>query len=543
MELNYNIVYDYLTNDNTKVKKLEFLSSIGFLENYNYTMNDLKFIMEKFITKTTFYYRIEKEAKNYHDLIRKILFNNNEEQPIRDFAKNKFLILFLNRILIPEDYKYFKESFLEYIYYGIKNKLDRFKYFEEFVNYHYKNNDLKENNKLLSKILVLRDCTYPIEYLQILNNKKLDYTLEAFMLTSKELIMKDESMGFLKYENTFFIIEEIMDNLQFFEVNKLSLTKCIKYHGFSIFSLLLLFNCIKKYKITISDYKIIFNLLDEFKLKNRYHDYHDKYLNTYFEYCMDKKLIKPEPELLNLCGKYNVKKLFDKLIDVYKIKPTENTLTEILNNIKSNDCENLSKMIDMKFIINKEEINKLLKKGKFNSKLREVLVKNSFVELNDEIFEEYIKYENYLVKDTNKINTDLVINEITVLGEFNLDKTVDYFDIIHKYNKELNYKMYMDFLLEKCGMKKKELKHIVEFTRFKYKYYKDKENSYKINVDNYLEKSKLKINKYCLDMCMKAGNYESGIYLIEKFNLKPDLTTLLFVKDIDKRIQFYKLYY
>jgi len=131
MEQNYNVVLDYLTNDNTKVKKLEYINSITFLNNHNYNMQDLKFLIDKFIDKTTFYYRIEKDAKMYHDLIRKILFNNNEENVIKEFAKNKYLTLFINRVITPEDYKYFKDAFLEYIQNGIRYKLDRFKYFEE----------------------------------------------------------------------------------------------------------------------------------------------------------------------------------------------------------------------------------------------------------------------------------------------------------------------------------------------------------------------------------------------------------------------------
>jgi hypothetical protein len=133
MEQNYNVVLDYLTNDNTKVKKLEYINSITFLNNHNYNMQDLKFLIDKFIDKTTFYYRIEKDAKMYHDLIRKILFNNNEENVIKEFAKNKYLTLFINRVITPEDYKYFKDAFLEYIQNGIRYKLDRFKYFEDFI--------------------------------------------------------------------------------------------------------------------------------------------------------------------------------------------------------------------------------------------------------------------------------------------------------------------------------------------------------------------------------------------------------------------------
>ena len=58
-----------------------------------------------------------------------------------------------------------------------------------------------------------------------------------------------------------------------------------------------------------------------------------------------------------------------------------------------------------------------------------------------------------------------------------------------------------------------------------------------------LEKNKLEINKYCIDNCMKGGNYESGIYLINKFNIKPDLYTVLSIKDSENRINFYNLYF
>jgi hypothetical protein len=206
----------------------------------------------------------------------------------------------------------------------------------------------------------------------------------------------------------------------------------------------------------------------------------------------------------------------------------------------------------MKFIITKEEIDKILKKGKLNNKLREILVKNSFVELNDDIFENYIKYENYILKDYNKniskVNKDMLkmsnyFYETNILNDFNLDKKIDYFDIIHKNNYDLNYNLFVNFLIDKCGMKKREIKHILEFSRYKYKNYENKENSYKINIDKYTDKCKLQINKYCLDMCMKAGNYEAGLYLIEKFKLKPDNTTLLFIKDTTNRIQFSKLYF
>lgn len=555
MEDNYNIVINYLTNDNTKVKKIEFINSITFLNNYNYNMQNLKILIDKFIDKTTFNYRVEKDSKMYHNLLRQIIFNNNEEQIIKDFVKKKYLSLFINRVITPEDYKYFKDAFIEYIHNGIRHKLDRFKYFEEFVDFHYKDNNIKENNKLLSKIMVLRDCTYPIEYLQIINKKNINYTLELFLLTTKESIIANENMEILKYDNTFFIIEEIMDSLQFLEVNKLALTKCLKHHGFSIFTLILLKNCVKKYKITITDYKIIFDLLGEYKKTQKYNNHHDKYLSQYFEYCIDKKFLKEDVNILNYCAKYNVKKLFNRLIDLYKIKPNETTLREILDNIKSNDCENLNKIIDMKFIIDKNEINKILKKGKLNNKLKQVLIENNFVELNDEIFEDYIKYENYIFKDYNKnitkINKNILkmlkINghfyELNTLLDFNLDKTINYFDIIHKNNYDLNYNLFANFLTEKCGIKKKEIKHILEFTRYKYKNYENKENSYKDNIDKYAEKSKLQINKYCLDMCMKAGNYEAGLYMIEKFKIKPDNITLLFVKNTEHRLQFAKMYF
>ncbi len=554
MEHNYNVIYDYLTNDNTKIKKIEFLNSISFLNNHNYNMNDLKFLINKYIDKTTFYYRIEKDSKLYHDLIRKIMFNNNEEQIINEFAKNKYSVLFTNRIITQEDYKYFKGAFLEYIENCIRNKLDRFKHFEDFVDYHYEKNEIKENNKLLSKILILRDCTYPVEYLQILNKKNINYTLESFLLITKESIIKDENSSIFKHDNTFFIIEEIMDNLMFFEVNKLALTKCLKHHGFSIFSLLLLINCIKKYKLTVTNYKTIFDLLEEYNKKFVYNNNHDKYLSQYFEYCIDKKYIKEDINILNYCAKHNVKKLFNRLIDLYKIKPDENTLNEILDNIKSNDCDNLNKLIDMKFIINKEQIIKILRKGKLNNKLKEVLIKNNYIELNDEIFENYIKYENYIFKDYRKSKDKIKISkdmlqsnnyfyEMNTLLDFNLDKTIDYFDIIHKNNYELNYDLFINFLIDKCKIQKKQINHILEFSRQKYKKNDEKENSYKDNIDKYIDSSKLQIDKYCLDMCMKAGNYEAGIYLIEKYKLKPDNTTLLFVKDTTNRIQFSKLYF
>ena len=79
----------------------------------------------------------------------------------------------------------------------------------------------------------------------------------------------------------------------------------------------------------------------------------------------------------------------------------------------------------------------------------------------------------------------------------------------------------------------------MEFTKSKY----NSEKDYKKNIDNYLESKKFTLNKYCLDMCMKNGNYDAGIYLIEKYKIKPDLYTSIFIKDMQKRILFYNSYF
>lgn len=135
--------------------------------------------------------------------------------------------------------------------------------------------------------------------------------------------------------------------------------------------------------------------------------------------------------------------------------------------------------------------------------------------------------------------TKLNVYELGTLNDFILDKTKSdtYFNIIHNYNKYNNYNFFSDFI-KKLSIQKKELKHYMEFTKHKYKYEHDKKDLYKKNIDKYLNTSKMKPNKYCLDMSMKAGNYEAGIYLIEHYKVHPDDYTLIFIKDLNRRSDF-----
>ena len=65
--------------------------------------------------------------------------------------------------------------------------------------------------------------------------------------------------------------------------------------------------------------------------------------------------------------------------------------------------DNLNLLLGMKFIINPEHILIILKKSKMNNKLRQLLMDLNYVSLNDNIFEDYIKYENYIFKDKHSV--------------------------------------------------------------------------------------------------------------------------------------------
>jgi len=529
-EYHFNVINDYLTNiDKPRYKKSDFLGSITFLENHNYNLQELEKQFTLLPNMNIFRFKMERDIEKYTDLCRKIIISNYEENFIKNFTKNNAINLFYKKILIDEDFVFFKEPIIIEIRNRIKNKTSRFKYFKEFLDTHYNNNNIKENNILISQLFILRDCNYLLDYLDNINDKGLNYSLEAFLLTNPEdlFIKNPEKIDLFSfsYKNSLSIIEDTISKLIFYDVNKLILTKVIKHHGFSLFSILLLIRCIKYYKVNAPDFKLIFDLIGEFKEKFKYEDFHDNYLNDYFILCFTKNYYKPDIEILNLCSKFNCKKLFETLIDRYKIKPSDDTLEIIIKNINSKDPYLLEKMLEMKFILTNDQLNNIFINSKFNYELRKLLIKTNYIELNETIFEKYIKYGNVYNDQQN------------ILNEFVLDKNNydTYFEIIHKYNIFNDYKYFSDFLETKLHYKKKQLRHYLEFSKSKYKDIKE--------IEEYLSKTKLEINKYCVDNCMKGGNYECGIYLINKFNIKPDNYTALCIKDIQNRIKFYSLYF
>ncbi len=555
MENYLDNINDFILNPYTNIKKQTFLEYITILENYQFNnLQDIKIFFNKFYNKIKTKILKQNDLKLLNNIYRKIIINNSNEDVVNLFILKHHDILFFNSILLDEDYVLFKDVFLENINYRNINKLDKFKYFSDFIKVHYKNNNIKENNKLLSKIFILNDNHTTNYYLDIINEYKLDYTLEAFLFSNNNNFNKQNS--YLKKIN---IIEDTIDKLFFLEVNKLSLTKFLKIHGISLFTILVLIKCIKFYKVQPPNYNLVLELIkDEYY----YNEYVDTLVKDYFNLCFKKNLYQPSNELLNICAKNNIKSLFINLIDNHLIKPTDDILDIIIYNIVSNDIDLLEKILEMKFILKKEHIKYIFEKSKFNNKLAKLLINNNYIELNNELFEDYIKYENYYFYDgINKYKNDIINKKLTydkkyelylksewfkkeihILNNFIIDKNKYdyYFNIIHKYNKSNNYDLFLDFIINKLLYKKKEIKHILEFTKRKYKFNIYMPNLHKNNIDIYLSKCKLKITKLSIDMCMKAGNYESGIYLIEKLNIKPDITTLLFIKDIDNRIELNK---
>ena len=525
----FNIVQDYLTNITTRHKRNEFTVSMIFLDNHNYNLQELNKVLTFYSLNKLTGYRLDRDIQSFVDLVRKLIINNQNENIIKNYTKENAIKLFNNKILVDEDYVIFKEPFIIEIRNRIKNKTSRFKYFKEFLEVHYKNNNVRENNNLISQLFILRDCNYLSDYLDIINEKGLNYNLELFLLNDpKDILIKNPQnldLFSFTYNKSLNVIEDIISKLVFFDVNKLLLTKVIKHHGFSLFTILLLIRCVKNYKVIPPDYKLIFDLIESFKLINKYEDYHDNYLNEYFILCFTKNHYIPDINILNECGKYNNKKLFETLLNRYKIKPNDKTFDLIIENIDPLDTYLLEKMLSMKFILTSDHINSFFKKSKFIHNLRNLLIKTNYVELNDSIFEKYIKYGNFYKDDENILN-DFIIDKA---------KTMEYFDIIHKYNIFNNYNVYLNFLENKLNIKKKLIKHYLEFMKPRYKDIS--------KVNEYLEKNKLEINKYCLDNCMKGGNYLTGLYLINKFKIIPDNYTTLCIKDAEMRITFQNTFF
>ena len=544
-------IYSYFTNRITRFKKNDLHIAIHELSKRNYNLDDLKKVLDNSIFKIVQSYKFDKEFVLYVDFFRNLLINNYDEPLIKNFTIENYQSLFLNKVLRDEDYKYFKDAFLKHIRRNIFYNLNRFKYFKEFVDLYYHHNSIKDTNYLLSQIFILRNCSYVAEYIQDINSLKLKYTIDAFLLINYDDVhVPQNDMFFLfGYTDCLHIIENIFDSLQFNDVNKLNLTKVIKHHGFSLFTILLLIKSIRNYKLIPPEPNLILELIKEHNTKYKFEGYLDKYTNEYFTLCFDKNYYKPVYELLNKCAELNIKMLFKTLINNYNIKPDKNTLDTIIIHAYSFDIDNLNLLLGMKFILTNEHINLILKTCKFNNKLRKLLIDLNYVNLNDNIFEDYIKYENYIFKDKhyvqykentckdkkNKLYKDSY--EFDILNEFTLDKTLvdKYFDIIHKNNKYSNYKIFEDFLCKKLFKNKKDIRKILEFTKSKYK----STNDYKKLIDE----KKDYINKYSLDMCMKSSNYDAGIYIIEKYNVKPDIYTSLFIKDMDKRVLFYNKYF
>jgi hypothetical protein len=509
-----------------RVKSSDYKGAITLLMNHNFTLNEIKVLFINFCNpKRTV--RYNPDVILYCELYRKVIITNNEEQVVHSFIIDNWSILFSNKIIVEENYILFKDLFIykmqkDITKYNSLNMSLRFKYFEDFLDKYYANNNLKENNKLLSNIFYLTpNCNHPNYYIDSMNKKNINYNLDGILLIDNMIVNNKINLFF---ENSaLLIVEDLFEKVHFYEVSKLILTKCIKKFKFNLLTIMLLIKSVKSYKIVPPDLSAIFELIKECQNNGYYYHYLDKYLDEYFTICFNKKYYQSTYELLNKCAEMQLYYPFKSLINLYKIKPTNDTLNIIIKNINPSDTRLLQLLFDSKFLLNPEHINCVITSGKFRNNLKKVLIENNYVILDDTIFENYIRYENYL--EDNALN-DFILNSA------NQDK---YFEVIHNNNKYKDYNMFKDFIITKLGKSQKELKHYLEFTKKKYK-----TGNYKNEIEEYIKNTQYPINKYCVDMSFKNGNYDCGNYLLEKYNIKADINTLIFIKDLNTRIDFYK---
>ncbi len=523
------LIKEYMFNPYSRIKPADYKSAINFLMTNELNLNEINTLFDKF-TDPKKSVRYNPDVLLYCELYRKVILLNNEEPIIKKFVIDHLNTLFAKKILTDENYIMFKDLFIykmqrDIVLFNLLNLTLRFKYFDDFLDLFYSNNNLKENNKLLSNIFYLTpNCNHSNYYIESMNKKHLTYTLDGILLIDNTLIEKKINLVFDKA--ALLIVEDLFDKLNFNEITKLVLIKCIKKFGYNLLTIMILIKTVKSYKIIPPDLTGIFELIKICKNSGYFYDYLDKYFDEYLTLCIAKKYYIPDEELLNKCAELQLYYPFKSLINLHKIKPTDNTLNLIINNITSDDTRLLQLLFDSKFLLNSNHINSLIISGKLSGNLKKLLIDNNYLILDDSIFENYIKYENY-------------INDMSILNEFILsnDKLDKYFDVIHNNNKYKDYNLFEDFILNKLGKSKKELRHYLEFCKKKYK-----TDNFKNEIDEYAKKTTYPINKYCVDMCLKNGNYNCANYLLSKFNIKPDIYTLIFIKDMDMRLEFFKKY-